>query len=197
MSQPQTPPPDPARESSFWRTLPGVMTAVAAMITALVGAAAFLYQVAGPDDGHGAVDENPPATRRTLNHPPTGGSDSGDADPARPLDLLFTNDGVDLDADPPVSAPEVAPDMDIYDGDGSIESYPIWHGLARWSQPGTPSRDDCVTLLRDFAIEDAPFTRGSAFCVRTRGQRHYAFVQFVAQVEGGWRIRGTIWPGDV
>jgi hypothetical protein len=180
----------------------GMITAIAGLITALVGAAAFIYQLHGSP----AADQQPAATptTATASHTaqpavrtsaPPAPPPATDTEPAGsgPYLLLFTNDGADLDADPPKQA--AAPDIDIYDGDGSIVSYPTWPGLARWSQSKAPSRADCASLLNGFGVDHASFTKGSRFCVRTRDEKHFAYVEFVGPAEGGWKIRVTVWPG--
>ncbi|MCZ7436063.1 hypothetical protein O7598_06645 [Micromonospora sp. WMMC241] len=195
MSEPQR---GTAPRTSFWQSLAGVLTAVAGLITALVGVAAFVYQVAG--GGSAAA----PPTRSSNASAPARAVGTGTSPPsatpsdsagAGPFELLFNNNGVDLDADPPKVATRSDPDIDIYDSGGSIQSFPIWAGLARWSAAGVPSRQDCLSLLNSFATIDSTYRKGSRYCVHTRGDVNVAFVEFVAPIEGGWKIRVTVWPG--
>ncbi|MFI5834699.1 hypothetical protein ACIA5A_13585 [Micromonospora sp. NPDC051300] len=195
MSEPQR---GTVPRTSFWQSMAGMLTAVAALITALVGVAAFLHQVTG--GGSAAA----PATPTSNASAPARSVDRGTSLPpaatpenaaAGPFELLFNNNGVDLDADPPRVATRSDPEIDIYDGGGSIQSFPIWAGLARWSRAGTPSREDCLALLNGYATVDSTYRKGSRYCVHTREDVHVAFVEFVAPIEGGWKIRVTVWPG--
>ncbi|MFB9237527.1 hypothetical protein ACFFWC_18550 [Plantactinospora siamensis] len=189
----------------FWQSLSGVLTAVAALITALVGAAAFLYQVVhgAGTGGHapaGGVAATPsvsltagaqPAASETKPSAAAQGETRG----AGPYELLFNNNGVDLDADPPKVATGPDSSIDIYDGGGSIESFPIWSGLAKWDKPGAPSRQACISQLNSFATIGSRYAKGSRYCVHTRGDLHVAYVEFVKADGDGWRIRVTVWPG--
>jgi hypothetical protein len=187
----------------------GMITAVAALITALVGVAAFIYQVHGgapaPDQQAAAAGATTtPRTTAPVARPSDPATSSAPAAPpaaadaagSGPFDLLFTNNGADLDADPPKAATGSDSSIDIYDGTGGqIVSYPVWSGLAKWSESKNPGRADCTTLLNGFAVSTAVYTKGSRFCVQTREQRHFALVEFVEPMDGGWKIRVTIWPG--
>ncbi|GAA5189487.1 hypothetical protein GCM10023322_42450 [Rugosimonospora acidiphila] len=193
-----------APREPFWRSMAGMMTAGAALITALVGVAAFIYQVSGSNTGQPATTGPAPASvppaaatgpaiapSTDTASAPIATDDAGSG----PFTVLFNNNGVDLDADPPSVAGGSDPSIDIYDGAGSIQSYPIWSGLAKWTQPGNPGRADCLTLLNGFATVSAAYIKGSQFCVRTRDNRHVALVEFVEPTDGGWKIRVTVWPG--
>ncbi|QLQ37296.1 hypothetical protein [Micromonospora robiginosa] len=192
------PPRGAAPRTSFWQSMAGMLTAVAALITALVGVAAFLHQVTGggsaaPPATRSSASSAPPRAAGQETSPPPVTAPEGAA--AGPFDLLFNNNGVDLDADPPRVATRPDTGIDIYDGGGSIQSYPVWAGLARWSRAGTPTREDCLALLNGFATIDSTYRKGSRYCVHTREEVHVAFVEFVAPVEAGWKIRVTVWPG--
>ncbi|MFF0151370.1 hypothetical protein [Micromonospora sp. NPDC005203] len=114
---------------------------------------------------------------------------------AGPYELLFTNNGVDLDADPPKVATVPDPSIDIYDAGNVMTSYPAWSGLAAWGQPGAPQRQHCLSLLNSFATSNSRYVKGSRYCVRTQGDLHVAAVEFVEPMSGGWKIRVTVWPG--
>ncbi|MFG1678084.1 hypothetical protein [Micromonospora sp. NPDC049282] len=195
MSEPQR---GTAPRTPFWQSMAGLLTAVAGLITALVGVAAFVYQVAG--GGSAAA----PETRSSTASAPARAAGPGTSAPSAgtsesavvgPVELLFNNNGVDLDADPPRVATGPDPEIDIYDAGGLIDSFPIWAGLARWSSAGVPSRQDCISLLNGYATIDSTYRKGSRYCVHTRGDVHVAFVEFVAPIEAGWKIRVTVWPG--
>lgn len=184
----------------FWQSMAGLLTAIAALITALVGAAAFVYQVggfgAGGDQGAAGTPSAEPGAARTASAettpPPTGAAANAGTGPH---ELLFNNNGVDLDADPPKVATDSDPSIDIYDGGGSIQSYPIWSGLAKWDQSGAPSRQGCISLLNSFATISSNYVKGGRYCVHTQGDLHVAFVEFIEPIGGGWKIRVMVWPG--
>ncbi|MGW5559552.1 hypothetical protein ACWER9_20325 [Micromonospora sp. NPDC003944] len=188
------------RREPFWQTMTGMLTAIAALITAIVGAAAFVHQIGGfgADGGHQvattpSVALDPAGTAGAQATPtrvaPVEGAGAG------PYELLFTNNGVDLDADPPKVAAGPDPSIDIYDAGALLKSYPAWPGLAKWDQPGTPQRQDCLSLLNSFPTTDSRFVKGSRYCVRTQGDLHVAVVEFVQPMSGAWKIRVTVWPG--
>ncbi|MEV0003088.1 hypothetical protein AB0H28_12485 [Micromonospora sp. NPDC050980] len=183
-----------APRTSFWQSMAGMLTAVAGLITALVGVAALAYQVSGGPAAAPATPSSAPprAAGQETSAPPDDASESAGAGP---FELLFNNNGVDLDADPPRVATRPDTGIDVYDGGGSIQSYPVWAGLARWSAAGTPSRQDCLSLLNGFATINSIYRKGSRYCVHTREEVHVAFVEFVEPIEGGWKIRVTVWPG--
>ncbi|GHJ14170.1 hypothetical protein [Micromonospora sp. AKA38] len=195
MSEPQR---GTAPRTSFWQSMAGILTAVAGLITALVGVAAFVYQVTGGGSTAAPATRSPtpsvsPREAGAETSPPQAATPESAGD--GPFELLFNNNGVDLDADPPRVATGPDPEIDIYDGGGSIQSFPIWAGLARWSRTGSPTREDCVSLLNGFATIDSTYRKGSRYCVHTREDVHVAFVEFVAPIEAGWKIRVTVWPG--
>ncbi|MFI6239289.1 hypothetical protein ACIBEF_05365 [Micromonospora sp. NPDC050795] len=188
------------RREPFWQTMAGMLTAVAALITAIVGAAAFVHQV----DGFGADGGQQTSTGTTAT-PSSAGTAGAQATPSRaaavegagagPYELLFTNNGVDLDADPPKVAAVPDPSIDIYDAGTLMTSYPAWSGLAKWAQPGAPQRQDCLALLNSSATSNSRYVKGSRYCVRTQGDQHVAAVEFVEPMSGGWKIRVTVWLG--
>ncbi|WUR58691.1 hypothetical protein OHS32_26860 [Micromonospora chokoriensis] len=184
----------------FWESMVGMLTAIAGLVTAIVGVAAFVYQVGGfgaanGQQGAAAPTATPPAAPSSVA--PTTPTQAGSVQStgAGPYELLFNNNGVDLDADPPTVATGPDPSIDIYDSGNSIQSYPAWSGLAKWDRSGRPQRQDCVSLLSSFATTDSRYIKGSRYCVRTRGDLHVAFVEFVEPMSGGWKIRVTVWPG--
>ena len=191
---------DKKQREPFWKSLAGILAAVAAMITALVGVASLVYQIGGFKPASNAdLGPSPEITSaNTSIHPraATSASASHDDIPsAGPYELLFNNNGDDLDADPPRVATGPDTSIDIYDGGGSIQSYPIWSGLAKWTRPGKPSRNDCIAAINSFASMSFTYIKGSRYCVHTRGERHIAFIEFVAPEGDGWRIRVVTWPG--
>jgi hypothetical protein len=184
----------------FWESMVGMLTAIAGLVTAIVGVAAFVYQVGGFGEANGqqgaAAPSAAPSSAGTVGVPTTPTqADSVQSAGAGPYELLFTNNGVDLDADPPTVATGPDPSIDIYDSGNSIRSYPAWSGLAKWDRSGAPQRQDCTSLLSSFATTDSKYIKGSRYCVRTRGDLHVAVVEFVAPMSGGWKIRVTVWPG--
>jgi hypothetical protein len=72
----------PDEHSSFWATMPGILTGIAALITALVGAAALII---GLRDDTG-----------TPSDPSTGGSNGGDGENASTV-AMRVGDGLDVD----------------------------------------------------------------------------------------------------
>ncbi|MGA5308557.1 hypothetical protein [Micromonospora taraxaci] len=177
-----------------------MLTAIAGLVTAIVGVAAFVYQVGGFGAANGqqgaAAPSAAPSAAGTAGVP-TAPTHAGSVQStgAGPYELLFNNNGVDLDADPPSVATGPDPSIDIYDGGNSVQSYPVWSGLAKWDRAGTPQRQDCLSLLGSFATTDSRYIKGSRYCVHTRGDLHVAFVEFVEPMSGGWKIRVTVWPG--
>ncbi|MEU7655301.1 hypothetical protein AB0C41_25155 [Micromonospora taraxaci] len=184
----------------FWESLVGMLTAIAGLVTAIVGVAAFVYQVGGfgaANGQQGAVAPSAAPSSAGTARVPITPTQAGPVQStgAGPYELLFNNNGVDLDADPPTVATGPDPSIDIYDGGNSIQSYPVWSGLAKWDRSGTPQRQDCLSLLSGFATTDSRYIRGSRYCVHTRGDLYVAFVEFVEPMSGGWKIRVTVWPG--
>ncbi|SCE97888.1 hypothetical protein [Micromonospora chokoriensis] len=195
---------DPRQRSGlrapFWESMVGMLTAIAGLVTAIVGVAAFVYQVGGFGAANGPQGAAAPSAAPSSAGPavaPTTPThvDSVQSTAVGPYELLFNNNGVDLDADPATVATGPDPSIDIYDGGNSIRSYPAWSGLARWDRSGAPQRQDCLSLLGSFATTDSRYIKGSRYCVRTRGDLHVAFVEFVEPISGGWKIRVTVWPG--
>ncbi|MGW4678553.1 hypothetical protein ACWEOS_08830 [Micromonospora taraxaci] len=184
----------------FWESMVGMLTAIAGLVTAIVGVAAFVYQVGGFSAANGqqgaAAPSAAPSSAGTAGVP-TAPTHAGSVQStgAGPYELLFNNNGVDLDADPPTVATGPDPSIDIYDGGNSVQSYPVWSGLVKWDRSGTPQRQDCTSLLNSFATTDSRYIKGSRYCVRTRGDLHVAVVEFVEPMSGGWKIRVTVWPG--
>jgi hypothetical protein len=183
------------------------------LISGIVGAgigAAATIGTAVFADAQGAItininNDGSPASSSLAGHSPPAASSSGtpdssasprtEASGAGPFELLFSNNGVDLDSDPPNVGLGPDPNIDIYDGGGSIVSYPIWPGVAAWTKPNAPSRNDCIALLRSFPTMSSTYVKGSQYCVHTRDERHVAFVEFVEPVTDGWKIRVTVWQG--
>ncbi|MFE9919264.1 hypothetical protein ACFYPG_29320 [Micromonospora sp. NPDC005553] len=194
------------RREPFWQTMAGMLTAVAALITAIVGAAAFVHQIGG--FGADGGQQTATGTTATPSIAPRSAETAGaqatspraapvEGAGAGPYELLFTNNGVDLDADPPKVATGPDPSIDIYDAGTLMTSYPAWPGLAKWPRPSAPQRQDCLSLLNSFATSNSRFVKGSRYCVRTQGDLHVAAVEFVEPMSGGWKIRVTVWPGTV
>jgi hypothetical protein len=72
----------PNEQPSFWATMPGILTGIAALITALVGAAALII---------GLRDDT-----ETPTDPSTGGSNSRDSENASTVEMRV-GDGFDVD----------------------------------------------------------------------------------------------------
>lgn len=200
--QPAQPGSAPKPREPFWQSMAGMITAIAALITALVGVGAFIYQTRSttPDQPAATGAGTAPHSSAPAARPSDPGTPpvTADADLAGsgPYTLGFTNYGVDLDADPPRAATRSDTSIDIYDGGGSIESYPIRAHLANWSQPKDPGRADCANLLNSFPVVSAKYIKGSRYCVWTRDERHIAFVKFVEEVDADtWKIQVIVWPG--
>src|SRR5215467_7572257 len=77
---------DESKAQSWWTTLPGILTGVAAVVTAVSGLIIAFYQVNGRDDGQGPAKQAA-AGWQTFVREPGGGSAStprGDASTATP-----------------------------------------------------------------------------------------------------------------
>jgi hypothetical protein len=180
------------------------------LITAFVGVAAFVLQ-ATQSSADGRADPVVTARAQPAAGVASGPQSSGAAEPAGsttptpspdemkgsgPYEVLFNNNGVDLDADPPRVATGPDSQIDIYDASSSrVSSFPIWSGLATWTEAGAPTRSGCIALLNGFATHQSAFTKGTRVCVHTRGEQHVALIEFVEPMSQGWRLRVTVWPG--
>ncbi|MCG5464135.1 hypothetical protein MED01_002298 [Micromonospora sp. MED01] len=159
------------RREPFWQTMAGMLTAIAALITAIVGAAAFVHQIGG-FGADGGQQTSTGATSTPSIAPSSAGTTPTRPGPvdragAGPYEVLFANNGVDLDADPPKVATAPDPSIDIYYAGTLLQSYPAWSGLAKWDKPGAPQRQDCISQLNSFATSNSRFAKGSRYCVRT------------------------------
>ncbi|MEU7948701.1 hypothetical protein AB0C50_28795 [Micromonospora taraxaci] len=89
----------------FWESMVGMLTAIAGLVTAIVGVAAFVYQVGGFGAADGPQGAAAPSAAPSSAGPvgvPTTPTDAGSVQGAGagPHELLFNNNGADLDADP-------------------------------------------------------------------------------------------------
>ncbi|MBB5867903.1 hypothetical protein F4553_001282 [Allocatelliglobosispora scoriae] len=189
-----------APRPSFWTSFAGVLTAIAALLSALVAAGTLIYQVVGDDDAPVAAVDSAPASARPEADPATTAPDtSAPVEPVGGLPwtgpLTFDNSGVDFDVTPPSS--RLSTGIDVYDGGGHIVAYGVGlKNVARWNQAAAPTARDCADLLRSHGVSQAAFDQGAVFCVRTRGAGRIVAVRFVKPVEGGYEIQATIWPAQ-
>lgn len=191
--------------SSFWTSLPGLLTAISGLLTALVAVGAFIYQIDGSDkdDASAAAGATPTSATRVTGSPAPASSPGVAAETDAPLwhnTLIFTNDGVDFDTDPPNTKPGGG--LDVYDaGNNQISPGGNDARVAKWTGSGTPTAADCADLLTREGIlntDSVPkFYEGAKFCLRTNGAGKIVLITFLGQKSGNNRIDATVWaPRD-
>jgi hypothetical protein len=202
-SQPETHRPE-SKSSSFWTSLPGLLTAVAGLLTAILAVCTFLYQIAGPGkDDDASASANGPSSPKTASNPGQGQSPSpspaaggGDA-PLWHGTMLLTNYGIDFDQSPPKTKPESG--IDVYDAaDFQVAVGGSDALIAKWTGGGTPTAADCYDLLsREGVDKTQKYFQGAQFCVRTNGSRMIVLIKFLGPKSGEYQIEATVWaPRD-
>ncbi|NUT18638.1 MAG: hypothetical protein HOV77_05595 [Hamadaea sp.] len=199
MSVEPSSPPEQAKGSSFWTSLPGLLTAVAGLLTALVGVGTFIYQIAGSgkDDSPAVAGNSASANQVTQSQGSTGTSPSPSAPSGGGVaylsktTLLFTNNGVDFDHEP---EPIVHPDdgSDAYDAGGKIATSSASR-IADWTETADPTQEQCAGLVNreghDTGGKAPTYYKGARFCMRTDPGK-IVFIKFVS----GTKMEVTVWP---
>jgi hypothetical protein len=190
----------PARDGSFWTSATGIVSAVAALITALVGAAALLYTVRSGQSADPTVKDPAGALSRTSA--PAGGPATSHAQPPADAgtkiyddDLIISNDSVDLDGNPrPVRHP-TGLGADIY------SAGPTMWGMGgaqimKWTGPD-PGREDCAGKVATLDEESVTVDVGTRVCLKTDGGR-IVFFKVLSAVPNSsdWKVHAVIWAAE-
>ncbi|MCP2329192.1 hypothetical protein HDA40_007699 [Hamadaea flava] len=201
MSVEPTSSPESAKGSSFWTSLPGLLTAISGLLTALVAVGAFLYQVAGSDkdDSPAAAADTSTSANQVATSPkpaPSPSAPAGGADDVLWHDtLLFSNYGIDFDEQPPVIKPEYG-GMDTYDAGGKISSAG-GSMIAKWAGSADPSAADCADLVtregKGVSANSPAYFKGARFCMRTGDSGYIVLIKFVSVTGGEAKIDATVW----
>jgi hypothetical protein len=188
--------------SSFWTSLPGLLTAISGFLTAIVAVCAFLYQIAGSDKGDDPKSANDVAGSSSHANTATQAAPNSSAavNTDQPLwhdKLLFSSSGVDFDVVPPDISARSA--YDFYDA-GSHQIAPVGSTaiLAKWAGAGTPTATDCANLLaREGLSKTQTYFQGAKFCLRSKETHMIVFVTFVGPKSDEYEIDVTVWaPRD-
>ncbi|NUO57805.1 MAG: hypothetical protein HOV71_10000 [Hamadaea sp.] len=202
MSVEPTSPPESAKSSSFWTSLPGLLTAIAGLLTAIVGLGTFIYQIVGSDkdDSPAAAAETSTSTNHVTESPkpaPTQSTATGGGadDPLWHNTMLFSNYGIDFDQVPPVIKPEHG-GMDTYDAGGRISSAG-GSMIAKWSGAADPTAADCADLVaregKGISANSPSYFKGARFCMTTGDSKYVVLIKFVSVSGGEAKIDATIW----
>jgi hypothetical protein len=186
--------------SSFWTSLPGLLTAISGLLTAVLAVCAFIYQISGSgdDDPHAntqtAPDTSTPASRTTATTKaaasPTAAA--GTDEPMWQGKLLFGNPGVDFDTVPPTVGGD---HMDFYDVDDyRIAGLGSDARLAKWTGGGTPTAAQCANLVAREGTDTAQkYFQGAKFCLRSKDAQMIVLVTFLGPKSGAYQIDATVW----
>jgi len=172
----------------------GLIAALAALLTAVVGVCAFLYQVLDKKDDNA---KGPPTGAEQTTGPPADESRAAAVPVAGsgPHEIVLTGSGIDFDVIPPRAFTRFDNAVDAYGGDMLI-TYPKGAGIAKWTGAAPPSRQECVNAINSAPMNSAAVTGGSRFCLVTQNELHYAYLEFTEPAENGFRLRATIWQGN-
>ncbi|MEV6969028.1 hypothetical protein AB0M47_28320 [Hamadaea sp. NPDC051192] len=201
MSVEPTSSPESAKGSSFWTSLPGLLTAISGLLTALVAVGAFVYQIAGSDkddspaSAAGTSTSANPVTTSPKPAPsqstPTGGAD----DPLWHNTMLFSNYGIDFDSVPPVIRPEHG-GMDTYDAGGRI-STASFSMIAQWKGAADPTAADCADLVaregHGVRADSEKYFKGARFCLRSGDSEYIVLIKFISVTGDEAKIDATVW----
>ncbi len=158
----------PDTRSPFWTSAPGILTGLAALITALVGAFALVLSHDGESSSGSA---SPPAATpvsaggsqsipRAPSSPPTGTS-HGESGPLTLTTTMQDGDCLDLDAD----QVGTAIDGDVCDAVGG-EALQLFHGRAAIVHTET-DESGCASALQQRSDNGADIRNGAILCVAT------------------------------
>ncbi|MCW3840507.1 hypothetical protein ONA70_10410 [Micromonospora yasonensis] len=198
--------PDTTRNgrSSFWTSLPGLLTAISGLLTAILAVCAFIYQVSGWGDdtttNSNTSTDMPASTNHSTTATKAASSPTAAAGTEEPLwqnKLLFGSSGVDFDTVPPTVSP--GDGMDFYDADAhQIAPLGSTALLAKWTGAGTPTAADCAELLsREGVSKTQTYFQGAKFCARSKETHMVVLIAFVGPKSGEYQIDVTVWaPRD-
>jgi hypothetical protein len=190
----------PARGDSFWTSATGIVSALAALITALVGAAALFYTVrsgqpaeqTAKDPAGGLVGASTssaaPATSRAQRPPAAGTSIYDD-------DFVIGNDSVDLDGGPPPISHPVGLGADIYSAGTTLEAM-SGARMVKWTGSGDPGRDDCAARVTSLGERSVTVDVNTRVCLKTDGGRIVFFTVKSHAQGSAWTAHVVIWAAE-
>lgn len=157
------------------KDVPPLITAIAALITALVAAAAFLAgRATGPSQPSSSTRPTGQAGQTQAPSTPTGGTTSPSAIRwAGPLRV----DSVDLDTIPPTIGDGGAGDIAFSEENSNPGIYGIYtdNKVVLWTRSGEPSKSQCTNLAETEGAAGASglvsVEKGSVVCVMTSDGR--------------------------
>jgi len=189
--------------SSFWTSLPGLLTAISGLLTAILAVCTFIYQISGWRDTtnnlNTSTDMPTSANQSTTatKAVPSPTAAVGTEEPLWQGNLLFGNSGVDFDTVPPTVSP--GGEMDFYDADAhQIAPLGSTALLAKWTGARKPTAADCADLLsREGISRTQTYFQGAKFCVRSKETHMIVLIAFVGPKSGDYQIDVTVWaPRD-
>jgi hypothetical protein len=198
--------PTAPRKGRDWNAVAAMLGGVAALITACVGALAF---VASQHDSSGSGTEPAragAAATGTTAAAPTGTSPSRSVAAAAPPgpqaawqqvwqgSFRFDNNGVNFDQEPPLRNAGGA--LQIYSGGTTVVPAGAGGGSVRIAaldrgDPGTP--EACAAKLDAFSTSSVPLDTGRRVCVHTTLGRVVLMTVVSRMDESSWNVTATVW----
>jgi hypothetical protein len=186
--------------SSFWTSATGIVSAIAALITALVGAFALLQSVrsgqsadqTAKDPAGGQAAATASAGSPATSHAPAPVAAGA---PIFNDDFIFDNDGVDLDGSP-APIPHPASGADAYSADTTMESMNRVR-FVKWTDPADPGRDDCARKVALLGQSSVTIDVNTRVCLKTdRGRIVFLTVKtHQSSSASAWLVHAVIWTG--
>lgn len=187
-----------ARRSSFWTTLPGILTGIAALVTALVGAAALFSHsgdtpqspASGSHVGVATASSSAPTRAPTSASAPNA-APSVDAATASTISRFVLNAGDWLDVETGITGSSVIGGDLIYRPDG-LFLYGAHNAVTKGGGEAV-----CTTALQrrsDSYVTAQAMTRGTVVCMSTRDGA-LAELRFSApDAHSRVQVAMTVWP---
>lgn len=179
----------PEQRGSFWKTAPGVLTAIAGLITALVGATALIIQIgaaaadSGPPGPEVAVtthlpSSEPPTSTQSTSKPPTTPATSAGTGSTRPPTTTpptppHTPNGLD-DIQPTDCLPYVSASLRVVD-----------EGASGWLLTDGASRMEVLDNRADAERALALAQRHTAHCFIGRGNARSSRADYIVEYWAG------------
>jgi hypothetical protein len=161
---------------TFWSTLPGILTGIAASVTAVVGLIALLTGLGGPGGDHQTLDQaSGPSSQAGAAQTPQGAHPSIAAS-VSPRDVLIggrlTMESVDeADLETGVVRPGVAGgDLYLFCSGGSCGISAPGNGLITDAKQQVGTRSGCIEALttrHDLTVDLGHLRVGQRICVQT------------------------------
>jgi hypothetical protein len=190
-------PDTPARGGSFWTSATGIVSALAALITALVGAAALLYTVRSGQPAEQTAKD--PASGLAGAPTQTGAPASSHAQPpaaGTPIfndELIVPNASVDLDGPPFHQKPFSG--ADIYSA-GTTMGGMSGALMVKWTGSGDPGRADCAGKVDSLGEKSVTVDVGTRVCLKTDKGRIVFFTVLSAPNDFDWKVHAVIWLAE-